>query len=189
MIFRAHRPPHRPPHRAPHRAPAPVTYRAGVTTTARPSSPGDDGEPGGRPPTRRAVLGAGLAGAGAAALAGCAAGSAAGGSGASSGPTATGPTTGTPVARLADIAVGQALPVRLAGGDVLVTRPTATTARCFSAICTHQGCTVQPAGARFVCPCHGSVYDARTGAVLRGPAPAPLPQIPVRVRDGEVVTA
>jgi thiosulfate dehydrogenase [quinone] large subunit len=58
-----------------------------------------------------------------------------------------------------------------------------------SAICTHQGCTVafsQP-DLTFVCPCHGSVYDARSGRVLQGPAPSPLPSIRVAERaDGNL---
>ncbi|GIW70866.1 MAG: hypothetical protein KatS3mg102_0408 [Planctomycetota bacterium] len=42
-----------------------------------------------------------------------------------------------------------------------------------SAVCTHQGCTVAPAGDAFYCPCHGSRYDA-AGRNLSGPAPRPL---------------
>jgi Rieske Fe-S protein len=42
-----------------------------------------------------------------------------------------------------------------------------------SPICTHLGCTVDIAGERLVCPCHGSTFD-RGGAVLRGPAEDPL---------------
>lgn len=47
-----------------------------------------------------------------------------------------------------------------------------------SPICKHQGCTVDVAGARLVCPCHGSMYD-RDGRVLRGPTQAPLDRFPV----------
>ena len=48
----------------------------------------------------------------------------------------------------------------------------------FSAICTHAGCTVgfDQSAAEFVCPCHGSIYNALTGAVIQGPAPLPLPR-------------
>ncbi|HTW99967.1 MAG TPA: Rieske 2Fe-2S domain-containing protein, partial [Acidimicrobiales bacterium] len=55
-------------------------------------------------------------------------------------------------------------------------------------ICTHAGCTVNfdESVEEFICPCHGSEYNAATGAVLRGPAPLPLPQIGLDVRDGEV---
>ena len=62
----------------------------------------------------------------------------------------------------------------------------------YSALCTHQGCIVAyDAEERTLeCPCHGSVFDAESGAeVLSGPAPRPLPEIPVRVEDGRVVRA
>lgn len=58
----------------------------------------------------------------------------------------------------------------------------------FSAICTHLGCTVAPAGNRLDCPCHGSVFDAFTGKNLSGPAPRPLPGVVVHVAAGQVLT-
>jgi menaquinol-cytochrome c reductase iron-sulfur subunit len=53
--------------------------------------------------------------------------------------------------------------------------------------CTHLGCPVRwVADAKlFLCPCHGGVYYA-DGTVSAGPPPKPLPQYPVRVRDGQV---
>lgn len=42
-----------------------------------------------------------------------------------------------------------------------------------SAICTHLGCIVRPSRDGFVCPCHGSRFDA-AGAVTKGPAPKGL---------------
>ena len=42
-----------------------------------------------------------------------------------------------------------------------------------SAVCTHQGCIVNPSGSGFRCPCHGSSYD-RHGNNVAGPAPEPL---------------
>jgi arsenite oxidase small subunit len=60
----------------------------------------------------------------------------------------------------------------------------------YSAICTHQGCTVAYQGGQLACPCHGSVFDpANNGAVVTGPATTPLPEIPVKVQGGEVVRA
>jgi Rieske Fe-S protein len=57
----------------------------------------------------------------------------------------------------------------------------------YSAVCTHQGCTVAYQNGELACPCHGSVFDPSKGrAVLNGPAQAPLPQIPVRVQNGRV---
>jgi Rieske Fe-S protein len=39
------------------------------------------------------------------------------------------------------------------------------------------------------CPCHGSRFDAETGAVTRGPATQPLAPVPVVVRDGNVYSS
>ncbi|HTW97304.1 MAG TPA: Rieske 2Fe-2S domain-containing protein [Acidimicrobiales bacterium] len=68
-------------------------------------------------------------------------------------------------------------------------QPKAGDYRAFSRICTHAGCTVafdQP-GETFVCPCHGSIYSAATGAVIQGPAPLPLPEIAIaRGKDGRL---
>ncbi len=59
--------------------------------------------------------------------------------------------------------------------------------RAASAICTHLGCTVNLAGSGFHCPCHGSVFD-QAGAVVSGPAPAPLSWFLLSLsRDGHVV--
>jgi cytochrome b6-f complex iron-sulfur subunit len=54
-------------------------------------------------------------------------------------------------------------------------------------ICTHFGCTVewQSTQNRFVCPCHGSQYDAQ-GRVLRGPARRSLPLITAVVKQNQV---
>ena len=77
--------------------------------------------------------------------------------------------------------------VVLAKDKVVVTRPTADDVRAFSAVCTHQGCTVNSvAGGAIDCPCHGSSFDATTGAVRRGPASRPLPAVAVTVRSGKV---
>mmetsp|Transcript_11815 Transcript_11815/g.14473 ORF Transcript_11815/g.14473 Transcript_11815/m.14473 type:complete len:288 (-) Transcript_11815:105-968(-) len=53
-----------------------------------------------------------------------------------------------------------------------------------NAECTHLGCVVpyEPALSKFVCPCHGSQYDA-FGMVLRGPAPNPLSLEKVRIDE------
>jgi Rieske Fe-S protein len=46
--------------------------------------------------------------------------------------------------------------------------------------CPHQGCDVEPSGKDLVCPCHGSQFDSN-GAVLQGPANAPLVHFAVTV--------
>lgn len=55
-----------------------------------------------------------------------------------------------------------------------------------SPICTHRGCTVEVAGDRLECPCHGSTYD-RTGALLGGPAERPLARFGVTTSTDRVV--
>jgi Rieske Fe-S protein len=70
---------------------------------------------------------------------------------------------------------------------VVLTRDNAGTVHGFSAVCTHQGCTVGSVrGGVIACPCHGSKFDAATGAVVHGPAPAPLPPVAVVVTAGVV---
>lgn len=59
----------------------------------------------------------------------------------------------------------------------------------YSASCTHLGCQLnRVADGRIFCPCHGSIFDARTGQVLQGPASTPLPPVPVTVMNGGVYT-
>ena len=67
-------------------------------------------------------------------------------------------------------------------------QPTTGQFDAFSAVCTHAGCTVQwdQQGKEFVCPCHESVYNGFTGAVINGPAVLPLPRIPIAEVDGEL---
>ena len=150
------------------------------------------------PISRRAALVGGLGGAGVLALAACGSSTSGGNGGANSSAAGNPPATRAPagtgtehgtsgLAALADIPVGQAVAATLNGQPVLVARPTSTTAACFSAICTHQGCTVAPDGKQLQCPCHGSVYDAFTGKNVSGPAPAPLTAVPVTVAGGKVM--
>ncbi len=58
----------------------------------------------------------------------------------------------------------------------------------YSAVCTHQACTVAYKDGQLACPCHGSVFDPAEGAaVLNGPANRPLPEVAIRVEGGEIV--
>ena len=155
--------------------------------------------------SRRSVLTVGAVGVGTVALAACSqakspdstapaagtsAASTAPGSGTDTGSAAAPSSSagGAPLAKLSAIKVGEAIPATGPdGAKIIISRPTATTVAAFSAICTHQGCTVAPAGKELDCPCHGSVFNATTGAVVNGPAPRPLPSISVKLSGDDVV--
>lgn len=98
------------------------------------------------------------------------------------------PPAGTTLGALADVPAngGTVYPDQ----QVVVTRGAGNAVRAFSAVCTHQRCLVaRVVGGEIDCPCHGSAFDATTGAVLRGPARLALTPVPVTVVNGSVVTA
>lgn len=100
---------------------------------------------------------------------------------------ATSAAAAKPLAKLSDITVGEAISATGPdGGDIVIVRPTENTVAAYSAICTHEGCTVQPAGKELDCPCHGSVFDLK-GGVLHGPAKRPLRQIKVSLSGDDVI--
>jgi len=149
--------------------------------------------------SRRSVLAVGAAGAAGLALAGCTQApapdnptvSSSGAASSSGGGSGHGPSVAAkPLAQLSAIPVGGAVSATGPNGaPLIIARPTSGTVAAFSAICTHQGCTVMPVGNQLDCPCHGSVYNATTGAVLSGPAPLPLPSVQVSLSGDNVLPA
>jgi Rieske Fe-S protein/uncharacterized membrane protein YphA (DoxX/SURF4 family) len=62
----------------------------------------------------------------------------------------------------------------------------------YSAVCTHEGCTVQynSASKNLQCACHGAVFDpGKDGTVVTGPTNKPLPKIKVAVEGTWIVEA
>ena len=60
----------------------------------------------------------------------------------------------------------------------------------YSAICTHQGCTVDylKAGKKLICPCHGGSFDPFNSAkVVAGPPERPLDKISVSIKNDWIV--
>jgi Rieske Fe-S protein len=80
--------------------------------------------------------------------------------------------------------------VILGNPAIVLTRSSTDDVHAFSAVCTHQGCTVdRVADGTIDCPCHGSTFDVSTGEVVSGPASRALPSIPVVVRAGSIYTS
>jgi Rieske Fe-S protein len=102
---------------------------------------------------------------------------------ASSAPGATSALAGT-----SDIPVGGGKV--FADQKVVVTQPTAGQFKGFSAVCTHQGCTLSDvSGGTINCPCHGSKFHVADGSVASGPAVSPLAPKPVKVSGNEITLA
>lgn len=73
------------------------------------------------------------------------------------------------------------------GSSVVVTQPTKGTFKAFSSVCTHQGCQVGEVTEKaIICPCHGSRFDPKTGAVTAGPADKPLAEKKVTVQGARL---
>ena len=70
---------------------------------------------------------------------------------------------------------------------VVVTQPQSGVYKAFTAVCTHQGCTVKDVSNNQIhCPCHGSIYSAQDGSVLNGPATTPLAPMAATVNGTNV---
>jgi thiosulfate dehydrogenase [quinone] large subunit len=98
--------------------------------------------------------------------------------------------SGTAIGKASVVPVGQAgqFTDPASGAPAYLVHTSTDNFVAFSAVCTHAGCTVQfePSSMQFICPCHGGTYSAKTGQVLGGPPPSPLPSIPVHVVNGEI---
>jgi Rieske Fe-S protein len=128
-------------------------------------------------PTRRTLLrGAAVGGVTLPLLAAC------GGGGASSADT---PSGGATKVAAADVPVGGG--TILAGPKLVVTQPAQGEFKAFTAVCTHQGCTVtRVEGGDIICPCHGSHFSIKDGAALSGPAQSGLAEKKVSVAGGQI---
>ena len=59
----------------------------------------------------------------------------------------------------------------------------------YSQSCTHLMCPVHYdyRNQQIVCPCHSGFFDAKTGNVIAGPPPRPLPRYKVSVEGDQIV--
>ena len=90
---------------------------------------------------------------------------------------------GGAVASTSDVPVGSGAVFQDA--KVVITQPKEGEFKAFSAVCTHQGCTVNSVkGDTIQCNCHGSQFSTVDGSVKRGPATKGLATKKVTV-DGD----
>ena len=135
---------------------------------------------------RNALTGAATAGVALPLLAACGGGDSDGDATATD-PAASG-TPGEVLASTTDIPVGGG--EIFADQSVVVTQPTQGTFKCFTAVCTHQGCLVSNVkNGAINCTCHGSSFSIEDGSVLGGPAPSPLSAVDVSVEGDEITLA
>ncbi len=95
------------------------------------------------------------------------------------------------IVKVADFPIGSTMPFTANDGNPAILFRTNAGVFAYSAICTHQGCTVAYDGLSHSmnCPCHGAKFDAASGAVLAGPAPIPLPKISVSIAGDHIIQA
>ncbi|WP_314224277.1 Rieske (2Fe-2S) protein [Streptomyces zaehneri] len=92
---------------------------------------------------------------------------------------------GQELAKTTDIPVGGGK--IFAAEKVVVTQPTKGDFKAFSAVCTHQGCTVGSVADGIIhCPCHKSEFRIADGSVAGGPAPSPLPAEQITVEGSSI---
>ena len=103
-------------------------------------------------------------------------------------PGAAGSAKPAVLARTADIPVGGGK--ILTGRKIVITQPKTGSFVAFSAVCTHQGCTVTSVtGGTINCPCHGSKFSIANGSVVNGPATSPLPSVSIKVQGTSITQA
>ena len=59
-----------------------------------------------------------------------------------------------------------------------------------SDVCMHRGCQLSKGklqGETVICPCHGSIYDLKTGNFLKGPTKKGEPRYDLKVEGDEVM--
>jgi len=88
-----------------------------------------------------------------------------------------------------DVAVGESFTFSYPGEDdpAIGVRLDDGSLVAYSSVCTHLACAVLwiKASGELECPCHDGLFDVRTGEVLAGPPPRPLPRIELEERpDG-----
>jgi nitrite reductase/ring-hydroxylating ferredoxin subunit len=88
------------------------------------------------------------------------------------------------------LSIGETFNFTSKSGSPAVLFKSRTGVYAYSAVCTHEGCTVQynSASKNLQCGCHGAVFDPESdGNALSGPTNKPLPKIKVAVEGAWIV--
>ncbi len=108
--------------------------------------------------------------------------------GGAGGSTTTSPSSGVPagtkIGPAADVPVGASASFQdpTSGDPAVVIQARRGQFLAFDAVCPHAGCTVEYSSSQdvIVCPCHGSLFNASSGAVEQGPAAQNLRGIAIK---------
>jgi nitrite reductase/ring-hydroxylating ferredoxin subunit len=90
------------------------------------------------------------------------------------------------VASIKDVPAGTMIGVESSGQKIVVANVSGSY-YAIGNICTHRGCKLSQGTLnddKVQCPCHRSIFDIKTGAVVKGPATKPESSFKVRV-DGD----
>ncbi len=98
--------------------------------------------------------------------------------------------TANKIIKLASLKVGATHKFVAKNGAPAIVFRTKTGVFAYSAICTHQGCTVAYSSSTktLKCPCHGAEFDPyKSAQVINGPAQSPLAKVKVAVSGAWIV--
>ena len=99
--------------------------------------------------------------------------------------------SGKSICRANDIPVGGVRLFRYPSekDPCILIRPDKDTYVAYSQKCTHLSCAVfySPEKDRLECPCHEGYFSVRSGNVLQGPPPRPLPRVILERHGDEIV--
>jgi 4-hydroxymandelate oxidase len=93
------------------------------------------------------------------------------------------------VASTKDLAPGKMHAIQLGEKSILLVNLDGTY-YAIGNLCTHEECLLSDgklSGATVECPCHGSLFDIKTGQALNGPATSPEPLFEAKVEDEQIL--
>jgi 3-phenylpropionate/trans-cinnamate dioxygenase ferredoxin component len=95
------------------------------------------------------------------------------------------------VASIKDVPAGEMIGIDNSGQKIVVANVNGSY-YAIGDVCTHRGCKLSEGtlkGDQVRCPCHGSIFDVKTGAVVKGLAKNPEKSFKVRVDGNSIMVA